>query len=379
MGFVFSGMTGGFLLSPFLAGIVYAKAGYFPVFAMVIAVLTADLLLRAAMIEKRIAKQWDKPRRSSSEGPTDSVEESVASEQGNGTTVKGRPLDGSSQTAMPPDEHSSLLHKNTWRNADSDPNAALARQWKSKSQTSESWFMRHFPSTTIIFRSKRLMTAVLGIFIYMTITASFDGALAQFVKRTFDFGSSEVGLIFLALTTPALFGTAYGALSDRYGPRNVALTGFAVAALGLALSVVITHKSTAQIAGLSTLLVLIGKQDNLSFQMNVTLMIPGTGVDLILTPLSADMFYEAAILEEKNPDVFGEAGSYAQVYSLLCAALGFATAVGPAWTGFMYEQTNWGVTMLTLVLICLLGSIPVFLYTGGRQEKVIALADDDQA
>ena len=109
------------------------------------------------------------------------------------------------------------------------------------------------------------------------------------------------------------------------------------------------------------------------------LMIPGTGLNLILTPLSADMFYEAAILEEDNANVFGEAGSYAQVYSLFCAALGFATAVGPAWTGMMYELTNWGITMLTLVLLCLLGSIPVFLYTGGRQENAIALTEDGQA
>ena len=90
------------------------------------------------------------------------------------------------------------------------------------------------------------------------------------------------------------------------------------------------------------------------------------------------MFYEAAILEEDNANVFGEAGSYAQVYSLLCAALGLATAVGPAWTGYMYEKTNWGFTMLTLVFLCLLGSIPVFLYTGGRQKKAIVFADDEQ-
>ena len=90
------------------------------------------------------------------------------------------------------------------------------------------------------------------------------------------------------------------------------------------------------------------------------------------------MFYEADILEEENPTVFGEAGSYAQVYALLCAALGLATAVGPAWTGFMYEKTNWSITMLTLVLICLLGSIPVFLYTGGRQNRAIVLDEDGQ-
>ena len=94
-------------------------------------------------------------------------------------------------------------------------------------------------------------------------------------------------------------------------------------------------------------------------------------MNLILTPLSADMFYEADILEENNPDIFGEAGSYAQVYSLLCAALGFATAVGPAWTGFMYEETSWGITMLTLVLICLLAGIPVFFFTGGRQHRAV--------
>ena len=234
MGFVFSGMTGGFLVSPFLAGIVYDKAGYFPVFAMINAVLTTDLLLRATMIEKRSAEQWDNSRRSSSGSFTNSVEESLGSEQVKGTTIERLPLCDTSQAAMSPIEGS-------------------------KSQSSGSWFMRQFPTTTIIFRSPRLMTAVFGIFVYMTITASFDGALAQFVKRTFDFDSSRVGLIFIALSTPALFGTAYGILSDRCGPRHIALAGFATAALGLALSVVIYHKSTAQIAGLSILLVLIGK------------------------------------------------------------------------------------------------------------------------
>lgn len=234
MGFVFSGMTGGFLLSPFLAGIVYAKAGYFPVFAMVITVLIADLLLRVTMIEKRSAKQWDKPRRSSSRGSTNSVEDFQASGQVHGTIASSHPSRGTSQAAMPPGD-------------------------RSKSPTSESWFLRQFPTTTIIFRSKRLMTAVFGIFVYMTITGSFDAVLAQFVKRTFDFDSAGAGLIFIALSAPAIFGIVYGTLSDRYGPRHIALTGFATSALGLALSIVITHRSTAQIAGLSILLVLTGK------------------------------------------------------------------------------------------------------------------------
>lgn len=81
------------------------------------------------------------------------------------------------------------------------------------------------------------------------------------------------------------------------------------------------------------------------------------------------MLYEADILEEKNPEVFGEAGTYVLVYSLLCAALDFATAVGPALSGLIYEQANWAVSMLTLAGICLLGSVGVFLYTGGSSTK----------
>lgn len=51
MGFVFSGMTGGSLVSPFLAGIVYAKVDYLPVFTLVFASLGFDLFLRIIIIE----------------------------------------------------------------------------------------------------------------------------------------------------------------------------------------------------------------------------------------------------------------------------------------------------------------------------------------
>lgn len=54
-------------------------------------------------------------------------------------------------------------------------------------------------------------------------------------------------------------------------------------------------------------------------------------MNLILTSLAADMLYEANIIEEDNLDLFGDAGTYALVYSFLCAAFGLATSVGPAW------------------------------------------------
>lgn len=77
------------------------------------------------------------------------------------------------------------------------------------------------------------------------------------------------------------------------------------------------------------------------------------------------MFYESELLEKKHSEVFGKAGAYAQVYSVLCAAMGFAIAVGPAWAGFMYELTSWKTMTVTLAAICALGSVGIVFHTGG--------------
>lgn len=56
-------MTGGFLVSTFLVGIVYAKAGYFVDFILVLRVLSFNLVLRAVIIEKTTAAKWHKVSR----------------------------------------------------------------------------------------------------------------------------------------------------------------------------------------------------------------------------------------------------------------------------------------------------------------------------
>jgi len=95
----------------------------------------------------------------------------------------------------------------------------------------------------------------------------------------------------------------------------------------------------------------------------------GIGVNVILAPLAADMLYEAECLKEKNSEVSGKAGTYAQGYSLLCAALGFARAVGPAWSGLIYQQTKWRVRVSALALISVLGSEGVLFQSGGPEKK----------
>lgn len=86
-----------------------------------------------------------------------------------------------------------------------------------------------------LLSSPRLSAAVYGCFTYGNIICFFDAILPLFVKRTFGWESQDVGLIFLALTVPALAGAAFGAISDRYGPKRVALSGFITASVPLAL------------------------------------------------------------------------------------------------------------------------------------------------
>ena len=265
MGFIFSGMTGGILCSPFISGIVYARAGYYPVFAMVTAVLFVDLFLRFIMIEKATAALWDETEEHPSPKPTGrGVKKASESPREHQATSPRDTFADDELLQKPcgsdPEESSSIFRISLWQSIDPQPDAWPHGPDVAGSLPSQSWFTRRFASTAAILGSRRLMTAVSGVFIYMIIASSLDGILAQFVKRTFHFDSFGAGIMFLNISMPAVFGTFYGALSDRYGPRNLALIGFIVAALGLALSVLITHDSNAQKAGLSILLVIIGQE-----------------------------------------------------------------------------------------------------------------------
>ena len=57
---------------------------------------------------------------------------------------------------------------------------------------------------------------------------------------------------------PALAGAAFGAVSDRYGPKRVSLLGFVIASISLALLALIRDDSIVAKAGLTVLLFTLG-------------------------------------------------------------------------------------------------------------------------
>lgn len=59
MGWVNWAMTAGFLLSPILGGVAYARAGYFSVYYMAFGLIVCDVVLRLILVERKVAKRWE--------------------------------------------------------------------------------------------------------------------------------------------------------------------------------------------------------------------------------------------------------------------------------------------------------------------------------
>lgn len=74
-------MSVGILLAPLLGGVVYERAGYYPVFYMAFGLIALDILLRMVLIEKKIARQWLRDEVPDSEGASSPEELSKDAEK----------------------------------------------------------------------------------------------------------------------------------------------------------------------------------------------------------------------------------------------------------------------------------------------------------
>ena len=252
LGFVLSGMNLGALIAPFLAGIVYERAGYYAVYGMILGLIGADILLRGVMIEKRTARKWLIEASSTSSATITNVNDQGSMSEGdsdteNGVENLGTPglssEDEQQHLRKPlPEETSPLLPKPFFGKRNSGP-----------------WFKRHFPRMAVLLSSPRLRAGFYGCFTHTTLTACFDTILSIFVKRTFGWRSTGAGLIFLCITVPTLLGTSIGSLSDRFGPRKMALIGFAVTVPSLAVMAFVQHNNIESKVGICVILTIVGE------------------------------------------------------------------------------------------------------------------------
>lgn len=348
LGWVSLSMSIGILLAPLLGGVVYNGAGYYAVYYMAFGLIALDIFLRLALIEKKIAKQWE----------VDNVEDSER------ISEKEQRPNGSGMV----DEKSEEMTPNP------PPLGDLDEKWSQPTELQD--FQQipidntplpavqpsKYPPVLTLLASRRLLAALWGCIVQGSLMTAFDSVVPLFVQDTFHWNSVGAGLVFLALIVPSFLAPLIGWVSDRYGPRWLTVSGFIFAIPFWTLLRLVTHDSLGQKVLLCVLMALIG--------ISLTLVMP---------PLMAEITYVVEAKEKQSPGRYGTTGAYAQAYGLFVMAFAAGSLIGPLWAGYVRDEAGWGTMSWSLGLFSLSGAVPCAIWTGGLITRTNAKTGDERA
>ncbi|XHG03095.1 hypothetical protein AWENTII_006418 [Aspergillus wentii] len=196
------------------------------------------------------------------------------------------------------------------------------------------------PALLLLLQSRRLAVALFGSFVQSCLTSAFDSVISLFVQQRFNWDSTAAGLIFLPLALPSLLGPLIGSLTDRWGPRYFGTAGFLLASPCLVILRAIVNDSTESKVLLCALLFLIG-----------------ISMQLVLSPLMAEISYAVESMESDSPGIFGSSSPYAQGFGLSSMAFAGGLVVGPIWAGLICDAAGWDAMVGSLGVVSGLTSI----------------------
>ena len=354
LGWVSLSMSIGILLAPLLGGVVYNDAGYYAVYYMAFGLIALDIILRLALIEKKIAKQWDVDE------VRVGVENSAQTSEDDQRQDKSATLDENFEQQIPnlPDELDEKPRPPS-------PAPDLQSQQTAADSTPPNPTIRppsRYPPVLTLLASRRLLTALWGCIVQGILMTAFDSVIPLFVQQTFNWNSVGAGLVFLALIIPSFLSPLVGWASDRYGPRWLTVSGFIFAIPFWILLRLVTHNSLSQKVLLSALLALIG-----------------VALTLVMPPLMAEITYVVEAKEKQRPGRYGTTGAYAQAYGLFVTAFAAGTLIGPIWAGYVRESAGWGTMAWSLGLFSLAAAVPCAIWTGGLITRTNAKTGDERA
>ncbi|KAL8802789.1 MAG: hypothetical protein Q9200_006456 [Gallowayella weberi] len=380
MGYVSISMSVSILVSPLLGGIVYDRGGYYGVYYMAFALIIVDIILRTVMIEKKVARKWEKP-----DGPTDtpvSLEQKQAplasprkdswlphpdsvlhmTLSENRVAKKRTMANGPMPEEIPPPEDPPVTPRIKRTPLVSNPETILE---ESESRSNSDTLLecppqavsssdpppteaRRRPPIVVLLSSRRLLSALYCALVQSALMAAWDAVLPLRVAYLFHWRSLGAGLIFLPLVLPSFVAPVVGAFSDKYGSRLPTSVGFLLATPFLILLRVVGHGGREQVVVLCVLLALLG-----------------IALTIVMTPLLAEVTYILDAKEKNHPGLFGRKGAYAQAYGLFNCAFAAGMMVGPLWAGAVVDKQGWGTMCLTLGILACVSAIPAFLFTNG--------------
>lgn len=312
IGSIFSIISVGEIAAPVFGGVVYNKAGSGAVFGTAFGIMAIDVIMRLAIIEKKVAARYD-------------VKDS----------------EGEDEEAS---ETSPLLNNGNTEEEE-------LQQWKiPKDQPS---FIRKLPILYCL-GNKRLLVSQLVAFTQATLLAVFDSTIVLEAQDLFDFDSLKAGLIFIPLVLPNLVvGPLAGRGVDKYGGRIIATIGLAFSVLPLVLLRIPHEGGAAEIAKLCVFLGLVS-----------------IGLAMISAPSIVEASYVVEQYHAANPEFFGEQGPYAQLYAVSSMVFSAGLTCGPLVAGELRERIGFGNMCAVIAGWCALMSVFSFFYLGKIPKTV---------
>ncbi|PSR89040.1 major facilitator superfamily domain-containing protein, partial [Coniella lustricola] len=334
MGYSSIAMSLGLLVAPAIGGVVFDKLGYYAVFYIAFGCIFLDILLRLAMIEKKVARQWTSEEEVMEEGRSDSDREQTLTSDGReviSTTEDEIELPGRATFEKSSEEGVSGV---TPKVGETAMKSVVARS------------PAKYPRLRLI-KSRRMLVANWGIITQSAVMLSWDTVLPLYVKQTFSWTSTAAGLIFFAIFIPGFLSPLVGHLSDRYGARWPSFAGFLASIPILVCLRFVTSNTLDQKVLLAALLALMG----------VTLTFSNT-------PLMAEITYAIEAEEKKNPGVFGEAGVYGLGYGLFCTSFALGGTIGALLSGYVMAGAGWTTLTWALAIWMAGAAVVVGLWAG---------------
>lgn len=206
-------------------------------------------------------------------------------------------------------------------------------------------------------RNPRLLIALLLAFVQASLLATFDATIPTQAESLFDFNSLKSGLLFIALDIPyLLLGPVAGWAVDKYGTKYPAVIGF-----GYLVPVLILLRLPGE-------KIVSDKNGNIALYCGM-LALCGIGMAVIGSPAIVEASAVIEDYDKANPDVFGENGPYAQLYSFNSLVFSLGLTVGPLVSGALRDSIGYGNMNLVLAVVVGITAILAFVFVGGGIGK----------
>ncbi|RAL15771.1 MFS transporter [Aspergillus homomorphus CBS 101889] len=320
LGYLGMAMTIGTVTGPLLGGVLYGNGGYYAVFGLAFGIIALDVILRLVMIERKHALKWLQ---------ADGVQIVPPENQGSDTGLENGASPATSDGSR-------------------DAQKGCHETERESSTSTDDETSKKRPSTMYtLLASGRMMTSMWAYFIISLVLTSFDSVLPLFVEQTFGWGQSGQGLIFIAISVPQIFDPGVGYIIDHWGQsrRYMAAGGFFAAIPSLACLRFVTDDTMEDKVLMCALLLLVG-----------------TCVCLIMSPVMVEATYYVQDKEAETPGIFGEGGAIAFAYGVINMAYAVGTIIGPFFAGFIKSDAGWSTMTWALALMAGVSGIPTFLF-----------------